>query len=186
MKFRTLSNLKLSHQAILLTAVPLLFELVFITALVVNLKQLEKGYAMEAYAREVSMTINSSLQIMLEGAGAYAVYETYGLPEYLTKFQNAVSQLKGVSAKLTDLVQREQSDELFAFKNASMQVMRSLEEAHNIDIQRGHVGRLKNAMRVQHMLIEANRHGNRIIREQVVTNEKQRLDEARLRRQLEI
>lgn len=186
MKFRPLSNLKLSHQAILLTAVPLLFELVFIAALVINLKQLEKNYAMEAYAREVSMTINSSLQIMLEGAGAYAVYESYGQPEYLAKFQSAVSQLKGVSAKLTDLVQREQSDELFAFKNASMQVMHSLEEALKVDSARGQVGRLKNAMRVQHMLIEVNRHGNRIIKEQVVTNEQQRLNEARLRKQLEV
>lgn len=186
MKFRPLSNLKLSHQAILLTAVPLLFELVFIAALVINLKQLEKNYAMEAYAREVSMTINSSLQIMLEGAGAYAVYESYGQPEYLAKFQSAVSQLKGVSAKLTDLVQREQSDELFAFKNASMQVMHSLEEALKVDSERGQVGRLKNAMRVQHMLIEVNRHGNRIIKEQVVTNEQQRLNEARLRKQLEV
>lgn len=99
------AKLKLSHKALILVAVPLVFELGFVATLNELLTEAEREAKREAEAREIVAHINRVLRILMESAGAVSAYGITGLSEeYGTRAESLRTRLPQELAILDELL----------------------------------------------------------------------------------
>lgn len=100
-------RLKLSHRALLLVAVPLLFEIGFVVVLTQLLHQAEAELQKQSHAREVITGLNRLLRLLLDSAGGMTAYGYSSEPLYYQRFRNASDRVPVEFAKLEDLVKND-------------------------------------------------------------------------------
>lgn len=99
-------NLKLSHKALILVAVPLIFEALFFGSLITMLHQAEIEIRREQHAKEVMICLNNLMGALMDGSKSIALYITLRQEEFLSKYNEAVApvdkELKHLKVLLKD------------------------------------------------------------------------------------
>ncbi|HEY9785426.1 MAG TPA: ATP-binding protein [Candidatus Obscuribacterales bacterium] len=125
-------NLTLSRKALILVAVPLLFELTFVAALVYLLQQAEVEREREAHARDVTNQINYSLRLLLDGGTASVIYHLSGNPQVQARYRRSLQQFPKEMRKL-GLMVRDHPNELEALLKMEVlfnETLQHLQEAN--------------------------------------------------------
>jgi PAS domain S-box-containing protein len=97
-------RLTLSRKALLLVAVPLVFELAFIFILIGMLQQLELERQRETHARDVTMHLNKTLRYLLEGGSVSVLSRLTGSEAFENRFRTVNDLLHAEGLKLRELV----------------------------------------------------------------------------------
>ncbi|MBY0357204.1 MAG: CHASE3 domain-containing protein [Candidatus Obscuribacterales bacterium] len=97
-------SLNLSHKALSLVAVPLLFELVFLTVLTGLLRQAEYEIWREHHAKAVISESNALLKNFLDSGFALYMYATSGADPFLLRYQELSEQIKSEIRTLKILI----------------------------------------------------------------------------------
>jgi PAS domain S-box-containing protein len=103
-------RLTLSRKALLLVAVPLVFELAFIFILIGMLQQLEQERQRETHAREVTMHLNKTLRYLLEGGSVSVLSRLTGSEAFENRFRRVNDLLHEEGLKLRELVAKDPSE----------------------------------------------------------------------------
>jgi len=82
-------SLKLSHKGLILVAVPLIFELVFIAVLNDMLQQSEREAERAQHAHEVVTHINNVLRLLMDSGRGVVVFVLTGESKHLTYYKNS-------------------------------------------------------------------------------------------------
>ena len=106
MHFSTLRkiNLKLSHKALILVAVPLVFEAVFFGALLTMLRQTEAEVAREEHAKQVMISLNALMGDFMDASKSIGLYIALKEESFLNKYSAAVSPIPGEIRHLRELL----------------------------------------------------------------------------------
>jgi len=88
-----MSKLKLSQQGLVLIAVPLLFEMVFVATLAVLLKQAEADVSKEAHSRTVVSESNNLMQHFFDAGSAIYAYKLTKSPMFATHYEEVSQQI---------------------------------------------------------------------------------------------
>lgn len=88
-----MSKLKLSQQGLVLIAVPLLFEMVFVATLAVLLKQAEQDVSREAHSRTVVSESNNLMQHFFDAGSAIYAYKLTKSPMFATHYDEIAQQI---------------------------------------------------------------------------------------------
>lgn len=125
-------TLKLSHKAFILVAVPLLFEVVFLTTIAGLLHQVEQENFREAHAREVEAAANSLLQLLLQGGTASILSRLTNRDDFEIQYRSLSDKINEKSLKFGYLV-KDNAHEYESFKRIrtiSLQLQQDLSNAH--------------------------------------------------------
>jgi PAS domain S-box-containing protein len=137
---------KLSHKAFILVAVPLLFEVIFLSTIAGLLYQVEQENIREAHARDVEAAANSLLQLLLQGGTASVISRLTNRDDFDKQYRLLSDKINAKSLKFGELV-KNNPHEYEAFKR-----MRALTLELQQDIGNAHVALSQNnqlqAMRV--------------------------------------
>ena len=168
-------NLRLSQKAMLLIAVPLLFEFFFVTFLVLQLKELENEYARESLSRDVLMSVNLELNCLLQAAAAMGMYQlNRDDHKYIDQFNKTIDKLKVNRAQLNDLVKEDQGEDLKVFNSVLDSVMTTLDQCKFLSQGGDKIDSMRAVMRVRKLLKEMDQVGTTVIDRQNRIHEDQR------------
>lgn len=108
-----MAKLKLSHKALILVAVPLVFELGFVATLNELLNEAEREAQREAEARAIVSHINKLLRILMESAGSVSAFGiTGGSEEYGLRADNLRNLLPQEIVILDDLLKNKPEERM--------------------------------------------------------------------------
>jgi PAS domain S-box-containing protein len=179
-------NLRLSQKAMLLVAVPLIFELAFVSMLVFQLKQLEGEYTAETLARDVLMTVNLELKSMLQAAGAMGMYQVHKEQRFKDEYRNALNDLKKYRLNLEELIKSDQSEDLEAFATTTDKLVKSLGECDILANSGDRIDRMRSIIQAQKLLRKIDESGNKVIERQTRIHDEQRPHQAQSRATIEL
>jgi PAS domain S-box-containing protein len=97
-------NFKLSHKALILVAVPLLFEVVFLVTITGLLHQLEQENLRETHARDVEAAANSLLKLLLQGGTASVLSRLSNREDFEKDYRNLSDKVNQRSLAMRELV----------------------------------------------------------------------------------
>ena len=177
--------MRLSHKAMLLIAVPLVSELIFVVALVTTLNNLERNYAREKSAREISMAINITQSNMLQSVGSLGLYHVYGKQRYMDQYHEAINNLRTQNDRLTELMGQDTPPELVSFKNSITQFITTFDETDSLVQTHDRMDLMRSMVRVQRLLKTVHESGSRVIERRLELDAQQSLVQSRLRAQLQ-
>jgi signal transduction histidine kinase len=125
--------LKLSQKALVLVAVPLLFELTFIAALAFLLHRADEGKAREVHARSILSHVNNITGLTLDAVKAMAAYRISREETLMYSYDKSIASIDNDFAQLGVLVadNRLQSAQLKEAHAASARLMHYLDESKN-------------------------------------------------------
>jgi PAS domain S-box-containing protein len=165
-------NLKLSQKAMMLVAVPLLFELAFVSMLVYQLKQLEREYSAETQARDVLMTVNMELKSLLQAAGAMGMYQVHREDRFKMQYENALKELKRYRVDLERLIATDRGEDLIAFASYTDKLVKALSDCEEQASSGDRIDRMRGLIRADKLLNKLDQSGNKVIeREQRIHEE---------------
>jgi CHASE3 domain sensor protein len=177
--------MKLLHKALLLIAVPLLFQLCFVSILVISLRQLEQEYKREATARNVLICVNSVLSDIIDCAGAVGMLQVNHEAQYIDEFRKGVKDLRINRQRLQQIANSNQRAELARFNTISDEVIASFQELDSIISGNNSLDMLRGTVRIQRLLKKVNESGMNIIREEEVIDARGHDEQQRLRDNLQ-
>ncbi len=123
---------KLSHKAFILVAVPLLFEVIFLTTIAGLLYQVEQENIRETHARDVEAAANSLLQLLLQGGTASVISRLTSRDDFDQQYRVLSDKINEKSLKFGELVQSN-PHEYEAFRRMrilTMELQKDLASAH--------------------------------------------------------
>ena len=170
----------------LLVAVPLIFELAFVSMLVFQLKQLEGEYTAETLARDVLMTVNLELKSMLQAAGAMGMYQVHKEQRFKDEYRNALNDLKKYRLNLEELIKSDQSEDLEAFATTTDKLVKSLGECDILANSGDRIDRMRSIIQAQKLLRKIDESGNKVIERQTRIHDEQRPHQAQSRATIEL
>ena len=88
-------DLKLSHKALILVSVPLIFEIIFVLALAIMLNQAEREMSREVQARTIIYHVSRININLMEAGGSVAGYSISKSSRFHQVFQEAVQAITG-------------------------------------------------------------------------------------------
>jgi PAS domain S-box-containing protein len=103
-------RITLSRKAMILVAIPLTFELLFVSTLLVMMHQLDGERAREAHARELTSQLNKLLRLLLERGTAVIIHNTTDSKAYGNRAHLLAGQIDQERAVLTTLVDQSQQE----------------------------------------------------------------------------
>ncbi len=169
----------------LLVAVPLIFELAFVSMLVFQLKQLEGEYTAETLARDVLMTVNLELKSMLQAAGAMGMYQVHKEQRFKDEYRNALNDLKKYRLNLEELIKSDQSEDLVAFATTTDKLVKSLGECDILANSGDRIDRMRSIIQAQKLLRKIDESGNKVIERQTRIHDEQGPHQAQSRATIE-
>lgn len=131
---RTRLNLKLAHKGLILVAVPLIFQLIFVGILWHLLQQAEYEREREAHAREVVTYLNKLLRGLVEMGGGLASYNITDSPEYLTNYNEVTDQLPRDFQQLWELV-KDDPEASQSVKRMEALINEGVKQTHEIKLR---------------------------------------------------
>ncbi len=178
-------NLRLSQKAMLLVAVPLIFELAFVSMLVFQLKQLEREYTAETLARDVLMSVNLELKSMLQAAGAMGMYQVHKEQRFKDEYRHALNDLKKYRLELEELIKADQSEDLVAFATTTDKLVKSLGECDILANSGDRIDQMRSIIQAQKLLRKIDESGNKVIERQTRIHDEQGPHQAQSRATIE-
>jgi PAS domain S-box-containing protein len=131
---------KLTHTLLLLLAIPLAFELMFVSALVFTLKQAEEDYSREAKSREIVVIVNNVFTYFITAIGGMAMHmSNWNQPPraaFRDETEDALNHLQSIRDRLVDfsLTEKEMEPELKVYEDIIDKCLRSARE-QAVDVQ---------------------------------------------------
>lgn len=89
-----LPTVKLTHKVALLVVVPLAFALLFVSLLIVNLKQAEQDIEAEAHAEEILIEVNEAIRDAMGACGGMLILRMYHEPKVLHDTTLVIQKLR--------------------------------------------------------------------------------------------
>lgn len=181
-------SLKLSQKAVIIIAVPLLCELLFVTILVFTLSALEKEYVREAAAKDVLTYVNMELESMIEAMSSYGMYMLNRDQRFLDESHASIAQLQANRTKLKIAMEETpgfKQQELQVFNANTEQIVNTFEQCEKLIIAGNRIDTMRGVLRLQKLLKTVRQNGAVVIEKQIQINKEHRDEQSRLRETIE-
>jgi PAS domain S-box-containing protein len=178
-------SLTLAQKAFLLIGIPLLFELCFVTALVTSLRQLEGEYTEETVARDVLMAVNGELKSVLQCAGSAAAFQVDKDQEHMRHFRRGIEELRKERQSLSELANQDQMAELVVFNRIIDEVIDTFTQIDSLLQTHDEIDQMRSMLRAQKLLKALSDSGTKVLQQQEIANQRQRVQKSRLRNKVE-
>jgi signal transduction histidine kinase len=139
------ANLKLSHKGLILVAVPLVFELVFVTTLAILLKQAEHETWRARHARTVVAESNSLLNNFMNSAASLYMFRFTNKDVFMERYEKLSAEIPGQIRLLKVLLRDSpnQEEALEQIETTSNRAMTLLSESRDAAERGQHLGDLQ-------------------------------------------
>ncbi|CAN5126287.1 hypothetical protein BH10CYA1_BH10CYA1_35700 [soil metagenome] len=170
----------------MLVAVPLVFELAFVSTLVYQLKAFDIELAAEHLDRDILTIVNLELKCLLQAAGAMGMYQVRRDDKYKIQYQKALDDLKKYRAELGDKIKLDNSEDLNAFAIATDEVVQALDDTDALVNSGDRIDRMRSMIKADKLLRRMDRAGNTVIDRCQAVNKLQREQELQSRSTIEM
>ena len=138
-------NFTLSHRALILVTIPLVFELTFVAVLMHTLKQVDMERQREAHARDVANHANTLLRLLLEAGTDSVLWHIMQQRHFYERYHEISEQVRIESDTLRWLVEKNQYERAkwSRMESLLMQTMDGMKQAHEL-VEDGDPGAAKN------------------------------------------
>ncbi|HEY9731235.1 MAG TPA: ATP-binding protein [Drouetiella sp.] len=178
-------NLTLSQKAMMLVAVPLVFELAFVSTLFYQLKSFDQELANEHLDRDILTTVNLELKCLLQAAGAMGMFQVHRDDRYKIQYQKALDELKKYRAELGEKIKLDNSEDLHAFAQATDDVVTALDETDELVNSGDRIDRMRSMIKADKLLRRMDKAGDRVIERCMAVNKLQQEQEQKSRAAIE-
>lgn len=170
----------------MLVAVPLVFELVFVSTLFYQLKAFDSELAAERLDRDILTTVNLELKCLLQAGGAMGMFQVHRDDKYKIQYQKALDELKKYRAELGEKIKLDHSEDLNAFAQATDDVVTALDETDALVTSGDRIDRMRSMIKADKLLRRMDRAGNTVIERCLAVNKMQREQEMQSRSTIEM
>jgi len=127
-------NFTLSHKALILVAIPLVFELTFVGVLMHTLHQVDKERQREAHARDVANHCNTLLRLLLEAGTDSVLWHIMQQRHFYERYHQISDQVRIESDTLRWLVEKNEYERAkwSRMESLLMQTMAGMKQAHEL------------------------------------------------------
>lgn len=161
-------HLKLKHQAVLLIAIPLLFELIFVAILVAAMHRLEGEYATEFHARDVMMSVNLQLLSVVQAATELGFYQLSNDKRYEVRLGDSIKRMDIEHEHMRELMKvGEMSPAIHQFDTLSNQIVSLMNQIPPMIATGDRIDMMRSLVRMQRMVKEINETGRTLVEEQL-------------------
>ncbi|MBS1956165.1 MAG: PAS domain S-box protein [Cyanobacteria bacterium SZAS-4] len=179
-------NLRLTQKAMMLVAVPLIFELGFVSVLLYQLKAFDIELAAEHLDRDVLTDVNLELKCLLQAAGAMGMYQVHRDDKYKNQYKNALDDLRKYRNELGEKLKYDHSEDLNAFAKATDDVVQALDDTDELVNSGDRIDRMRSMIKADKLLRRMDRAGNTVIDRCLAVNKLQREQEVQSRAAIEM
>ncbi|MBN9396598.1 MAG: HAMP domain-containing histidine kinase [Candidatus Melainabacteria bacterium] len=165
-------HLKISQKVLLLIAVPLIFELIFVGVLVYSIKRLETAYGRSEQVRAASMFFNIELENLIEAMSAMVLFNVLHETKYLQQFQVSVKTLQMQDQHLKALASSEMAADVNALKAVSDETIASIGDIEKLARTDDRMDMLRGFMKVKRLMSKSSKMGSDFIARQSITSQK--------------
>ncbi|HEY9679846.1 MAG TPA: PAS domain-containing sensor histidine kinase [Drouetiella sp.] len=173
-------DLKLSQKAVMLAAVPLIFELGFFCTLVYEVKNFDTQTKIQNQARDILTTVNLLLKSFLQAAGAMGMFQVHHEERFRKQYDHAIVEMKRLRLELDGLIKGDTSEDLVEFVGSSDELIRALEQCSDLVSTGDRIDRMRSIIRAQKLLTKIDSSGNKVIDRLKRTNDEQTLMQAKI------
>lgn len=180
-------NFTLWHRALILVAVPLAFELIFVGVLMYTLKQVDMERQREAHARDVANHANTLLRLLLEAGTDSVLWHIMQQRHFYERYHEISEQVRIESDTLRWLVQKNdyERNKWSRMESLLMQTMDGMKQAHEL-VEDGDPVAAKNYwMHANQMMQELFKETDGLVEEQQKTQVDTKKSQQNYREQLE-
>jgi len=127
-------NFTLSHKALILVAIPLVFELTFVAVLMHTLQQVDMERQREAHARDVANHANTLLRLLLEAGTDSVLWHIMQQRHFYERYHEISDQVRIESNTLRWLVEKNAYERAkwSRMESLLMQTMDGMKQAHEL------------------------------------------------------
>lgn len=179
-------NLRLTQKAMMLVAVPLIFELAFVSILVYQLKAFDNELIADHRDRDVLTLVNLELKCLLQAAGAMGMFQVHRDDKYKIQYKNALDDLKKYRSELGEKLKDDHSEDLNAFARATDEVVQALDDTDELVNSGDRIDRMRSMIKADKLLHRMDKAGNTVIDRCLTVNKLQREQEAQSRAAIEM
>ncbi len=179
-------SLRLTQKAMMLVAVPLVFELAFVSTLFHQMKVLGDELEADHRDRDVLTDVNLELKCLLQAAGAMGMYQVHRDDKYKNQYKNALDDLKKYRFELGEKLKVDHSEDLNAFAKATDDVVQALDDTDALVNSGDRIDRMRSMIKADKLLRRMDRAGNTVIDRCQAVNILQREQEAQSRAAIEV
>lgn len=170
----------------MLVAVPLIFELAFVSILVYQLKAFDNELIADHRDRDVLTLVNLELKCLLQAAGAMGMYQVHRDDKYKIQYKNALDDLKKYRSELGEKLKDDHSEDLNAFARATDEVVQALDDTDELVNSGDRIDRMRSMIKADKLLHRMDKAGNTVIDRCLSVNKLQREQEAQSRAAIEM
>ncbi len=170
----------------MLVAVPLIFELAFVSVLVYQLQAFNKELEADHLDRDVLTLVNMELRCLLQAAGAMGMYQVHRDDKHKIQYKNALENLKKYRIELGEKIKVDHSEDLNAFAKATDDVVQALDETDELVNSGDRIDRMRSMIKADKLLVRMDRAGTSVIDRYQSVNILQREQEERSRDAIEM
>lgn len=170
--------MKLSQKVLLLIALPLAFELLFVGVLIYFIFQLDAEHKRSEKTRAASMFFNIELENMVEAMGNMVLFNVLHEERYLQKFHGSVDALKKQNEHLKTLAGTEMAADVQALKTVSEEAIASITDIEKLARTDDRIDMLRGFVKVQRLMAKSNALGSKFIQRETLVNEQQQARQA--------
>lgn len=170
----------------MLVAVPLIFELAFVSILVYQLKAFDNELIADHRDRDVLTLVNLELKCLLQAAGAMGMFQVHRDDKYKIQYKNALDDLKKYRSELGEKLKDDHSEDLNAFARATDEVVQALDDTDELVNSGDRIDRMRSMIKADKLLHRMDKAGNTVIDRCLTVNKLQREQEAQSRAAIEM
>ncbi len=161
-------NFKLSHKALILVAVPLLFEVIFLITITGLLHQVEQENIRETHARDVETGANGILKLLLQGGTASVLSRLSNREDFEKDYRTLSDKVNKRSLEMRQLVKdNEHERETFKkLEKITTELQLDIAAAHDALLQNDQVQAMRGWMIVNKKMKEMFVSADQLVEEQ--------------------
>lgn len=161
-------NFKLSHKALILVAVPLLFEVIFLVTITGILHQLEQENLRETHARDVEAAANSLLKLLLQGGTASVLSRLSNREDFEKEYRSLSDKVNQRSLVMRDLVKDNEHERAIykRLERVTTDLQADIASAHDALLQNDQVQAMRGWMTVNKRMKEMFSCADQLVEEQ--------------------
>ncbi len=136
----------------MLVAVPLVFELAFVSILVYQLHAFDAQLKADHLDRDILTTVNLELKCLLQAAGAMGMYQVHRDDKYKLQYQKILDDLKRYRVELGEQIKLDHSEDLNAFAVATDDVVQALDDTDALVNSGDRIDRMRSMIKADKLL----------------------------------
>ncbi len=169
----------------MLVAVPLVFELAFVSTLFYQLKSFDQELAAEHLDRNILTSVNLELKSLLQAAGAMGMFQVHRDDRYKIQYQKALDDLKKYRSELGEMLKFDHSEDLSVFAQTTDDVVTALDETDALVNSGDRIDRMRSMIKADKLLRRMDKAGDRVIERCLAVNKLQQEQEQKSRAAME-